>query len=98
MTICAISEKSVSEIIDTRSSVQNCEILIKMRPMSKPKFVTELCPVTLLLMSYGNSQSVDPDSNPEPSANVVVVACTRVLLLNNPLGVPHLAPQILSQS
>ena len=67
MTIkCAISEKSVSEIIDTRSSVQNCEILIKMRPMSKPKFVTELCPVTLLLMSYDNSQSVNyVDSNPE---------------------------------
>ena len=66
----AISEKSVSEIIDTRSSVQNYEILIKMRQMSKPNFVTELCPVTLLLMSYDNSQSVNyVDSNP----NVVVV-------------------------
>ena len=67
-----------------------------MRPMSKTKFVTELCPVTLLLMSQSNSQSVDPNSNPEPSANVVVVACTRVLLLNDPLGVPHLAPELLS--
>ena len=64
-----------------------------MRPMSKTKFVTELCPVTLLLMSQNNSQSVDPNSNPEPSANVVVVACTRVLLLNDP---PHLAPELLS--
>ena len=64
-----------------------------MRPMSKTKFVTELCPVTLLLMSHGNSQFVDPNSNHEPSANVVVVTCTRVLLLNDP---HHLDPELLS--
>ena len=75
----------MSEIIDTRSSLRNCEILIKMRPMSKPNFVTELCPVTLLLMSYDNSQSVNyVDSNP----NVVVV-----LLLDDPY---HLDPELLS--
>ena len=61
-----------------------------MRPMSKTKFVTELCPVTLLLMSHGNSQFVDPDSN------VVVVTSSRILLLNNPFIVPHLAPELRS--
>ena len=40
------------------------------------------------LLSHGNSQSVDPSSNPEPSANV--------LLPNDPPGVTHLAPEILS--
>ena len=58
--------------------------------MSKPNFVTELCPVTLLLMSYDNSQSVNyVDSNP----NVVVVASFIAQFLNDP---PHLAPELLS--
>ena len=40
------------------------------------------------LLSHGNSQSVDPSCNPEPSANV--------LLPNDPPGVTHLASEILS--
>ena len=41
-----------------------------------------------LLMSHDNSESVDPSNNPEPTA--------KVLLPNDPHGVPHLAPEILS--
>ena len=44
-------------------------------------------------LEYSSVIDIDPNSNPEPSANVVVVACTRVLLLNDP---PHLDPELLS--
>ena len=75
----------MQDILRTWSSA-----LIKMSPMSETKFVTELCPVTShsLLVSQSNSQSVDPNKNPEPAA--------KVLLPNDPPGVPHLAPEILS--
>ena len=42
----------------------------------------------LLLSNGNNSQSVDPSNNPEPTA--------ESLLLNDPAGVSHLDPEILS--
>ena len=41
-----------------------------------------------LLVSHGNSQSVERSNNPEPTA--------EVLLPNDPPGVSHLDPEILS--
>ena len=56
--------------------------------VSTPANSDQICDRTLPRVSQSNSQSVDPNSNPEPTA--------KILLPNDPPGVPHLAPEILS--
>ena len=78
----------VSEMID--SATWACKKHLKGQ---QSYFMCVCVSFLICCLEYCSVIDIDPNSNPEPSANVVVVTCTRVLLLNDPY---HLDPELLS--